>query len=238
MKKLKLSVTLVLLFLSMNVYAQWDYSITSPLGYAVNKSDDALLKKRIDGVHRDIYKLLPSLKRKIHINVVFDSSGVIPETGEVGIPLTSDTVEIKINPFSKRTVRQIIEESFRPTLMHELHHLERGWVIKGRAPSKTFMDAVVAEGMATCFERDFGHTTPLAAQYPPNVEEWVKELMALPNSAFRNYYQWMIQHPDGRRWIGYKAGVYIIEKASSASKKTSAELVNTSTEEILKLAGL
>lgn len=36
---------------------------------------------------------------------------------------------------------------------------------------------------------------------PDNVEQWVHELRALPSNA--SYAEWMFQHPDGRRWIGF-----------------------------------
>jgi hypothetical protein len=48
----------------------------------------------------------------------------------------------------------------------------------------------------------------------------------------------MFQHPDGRRWIGYRAGTYIADRAIAASSRSAAELVQTPTGEILSLAGI
>ncbi len=48
----------------------------------------------------------------------------------------------------------------------------------------------------------------------------------------------MYQHPDGRRWIGYRAGTYIADRAISESGRSAAELVLIPNEEILKLAGI
>jgi len=98
----------------------------------------------------------------------------------------------------------------------------------------TLMERVISEGLATVFERDFGGMPAPWGQCPPNVSDWVKELTALPSDSVTAH--WMSRHPDGRRWIGYKAGTYIAEQATKASGKSAAELANVSTEEILRLA--
>lgn len=101
---------------------------------------------------------------------------------------------------------------------------------------KTFMHGVVSEGLATAFERDAAGSSPPWGEYPPEVRGWVDELLALPSDV--NYVEWMFLHPDGRRWIGYRAGTFIADQAIKTSGSTAAELVNTSTEEILRLVGI
>ena len=72
---------------------------------------------------------------------------------------------------------------------------------------------------------------------PEDVLAWVGELLKLPES--ERWDQWMYQHPDGRRWIGYRAGTYIADRAISESGRSAAELVLIPNEEgILKLAGI
>jgi uncharacterized protein YjaZ len=65
---------------------------------------------------------------------------------------------------------------------------------------------------------------------------WVDELLALPR--FANYRRWMFYHPDGRPWIGYRAGTYIADRAIARSGLDAAELVSVPTERILALADL
>lgn len=48
----------------------------------------------------------------------------------------------------------------------------------------------------------------------------------------------MFKHPDGRRWIGYRAGVYIVDQAQRKSGLSAAKLVNSSTYEILRVEGI
>src|SRR5207249_1562042 len=110
------------------------------------------------------------------------------------------------------------------------------WLANGGQPRTSFMDGVVSEGLATAFERDFGGRRPPWGEYPEDVRQWVSELLDLPSSA--PYHQWMFQHPDGRRWIGYRAGTYIADRAIAASGRSAAELVLVATDEILRNAGV
>ena len=96
------------------------------------------------------------------------------------------------------------------------------------------MDSVIHEGMATVFERDFAGADPLWGQYPEDVSDWVEELMALPETASAD--DWMVRHPDGRRWIGYKAGAYLVDRAIGASGLSAAELVSVPPADVIRMA--
>jgi uncharacterized protein YjaZ len=106
-----------------------------------------------------------------------------------------------------------------------------GWAVR-----TSFMEGVVSEGLATVFERDFGGRETPWGEYPEDVEEWVTELLELPVSA--PYNQWMFQHPDGRRWIGYRAGTYIVDQAILASGFSAADLALAPTDKVLKMSGV
>jgi len=47
----------------------------------------------------------------------------------------------------------------------------------------------------------------------------------------------MGEHPDGRTYIGYRTGNYLIYKTMVKSKMNILELRELSTDEILKLGG-
>ena len=49
--------------------------------------------------------------------------------------------------------------------------------------------------------------------------------------------QRMFHHPDGRRWIGFRAGTFLVDQAMNASGLSSAELVTTATATVVELAG-
>lgn len=202
-----------------------------------SEESQAVIVDVVSAAEIEVRELLPQLTPQITLTV---SSGqdVIPETGEAGAALGPGQLRWTVDPSRPEGVIQIASNHLRHTLFHELHHLARGWVISGGQPSTSFMDAVVSEGLATAFARDFSGGVAPWGEYPDDIRGWVDELLALPMSAYMEYGQWMFQHADGRRWIGYRAGTYIVDQAIAASGLSAADLVTTPTEEILELAGM
>jgi uncharacterized protein YjaZ len=178
----------------------------------------------------EVRRLLPALPHDITLSVEAGNS-VIPETGETGSAGGTKAVQWTVDPDRAGGVEAIANAQLRRTLFHEFHHLVRDstTVSKGRT-----VDSIILEGMATAFERDFAGAHPLWGIYPDNVGEWAKELFALPPGSSRRH--WMFQHPDGRRWIGYKVGTYLVDRAMRASGRSAADLVSVATDEILRLA--
>lgn len=161
---------------------------------------------------------------------------VIPETGEMGTAVAPNRVGWTVNANLPGGVPAIARAQLRFTLFHELHHLVRGWVMYGGAPRNSFMDGVVSEGLATVFERDIGGRKTPWGDYPEDVKKWVAELLELP--VYAPYNHWMFDHPDGRRWIGYRAGTYIADQAVLASGLSAAELALVPTDEVLRMSGV
>ena len=182
----------------------------------------------------EVSALLPALSDDIVLGV---GSGdqVVPETGEVGSSVEPGRIEWSADPSQPGGVEGVARRQLRPTLFHELHHQARDWVIRGGARPTSFIEASVCEGLATAFERDAAGRRPPWAEYPTEVDHWVEELMALPMRA--DYAEWMFRHPDGRRWIGYRAGTYIADRAMEASQMSAAGLATTPTAQVLELAG-
>lgn len=193
------------------------------------------IREVCDMADPELRALLGGLPPSIEL-AVQTGSLVIPETGEVGAAVARDRVTWIVDPSRSGGVATIARSQLRFTLFHEFHHLVRGWVFRGGHPRTSFMDGVVSEGLATAFERDAGGRRPPWGEYPEDVRAWVAELLDLPLTA--NYDQWMFRHPDGRRWIGYRAGTYIADQAIAASGCSAAKLVLTPTAEILRIAGI
>jgi len=187
-----------------------------------------------DSTEAEVRALLPGLPEEIEL-AVQSGDQVIPETGAGGMAFSPLRVVLVLDPSRPEGVASIARTQLRQFLFHELHHLARGWVVSGGPPRERFIDGVVAEGIATAFERDFGGGRPLWGEYPAEAREWVLELLELAPTA--PYVHWMIQHPDGRRWIGYRAGTYIADGAIAASGRSAAELVQTPVRDLLTLAG-
>ncbi|MCJ7774872.1 MAG: hypothetical protein MUP08_00640, partial [Desulfobulbaceae bacterium] len=59
---------------------------------------------------------------------------------------------------------------------------------------------------------------------------------ALPLDA--SYSDWVMgEHPDGRTYIGYRTGNFLVRKAMTESRKTILEISELMPNEIIKLAG-
>jgi len=174
----------------------------------------------------DARRHLPALASRITLRVQ-SGKDVIPELGATAAAVSPDWVTWTVDPDDPQGVLRIAESHLRGALFHEFHHLVRGSTIN----SRTLMDHVVTEGLATAFERDFAGVSPLWADYPANVSTWVDELAKQPPTV--NRADWLSRHPDGRRWIGLRAGTYLVDLAMKRLNRSSAELVSTPTDEIL-----
>ena len=174
----------------------------------------------------EVRRHLPALPSQITLRV--DSGkDVIPELGAIGTVLPPDWVVWTVDPDHEDGVLKIAETHLRAALFHEFHHLVRATTL----PPATLMDRVVLEGLATAFERDFAGTSPPWGQYPAEAPQWADELLAMPPTATRS--EWVSRHPGERRWLDYRTGTYLADRAKQKFNRTSAELVTTPTDVIL-----
>lgn len=199
----------------------------------LSKNERHTLIKVATETEIEVRELLTGLPARICL-VIYTGTNVIPEIGSGGSPLAPGLVCWTLDPSRSEGALALIRSHLRSTLFHEFHHLVRGHLITGGKPISSFMEGVISEGLATAFERDAAGSQPLWGQYPPEVCDWVDELRALPLAA--PYADWMFRHPDGRRWIGYRAGTYLVDKAMAVSGSSPAELVSVPADEIIKLA--
>jgi len=176
----------------------------------------------------DIRRVLPQLPPMIELRVS-TSNAVVPETGENGSNAQPNVVHWEVDASRPEGVAAIARTQLRATLFHELDHVVRAAVFVDRR----LRDHVVREGLATAFERDYGGKVPPWGEYPPEIAQWTTELLAQPDDAPRG--PWLFDHPDGRRWIGLRVGTYLVDRAMKATGKTSAGLVQTPTDEIVRL---
>lgn len=198
-------------------------------GYTFTRAEQRTIETIATRAALDARHMLPGLPEQLILRVN-PGKQVMAETGQSGEISSPNIVYWMVDPNLYGGVTAISKRQLRSTLLHEFYHLARASVTNGGA----IMDRVVDEGLATAFERDFGDAPTPWGTYPVDVADWVKELGALPPNASRS--AWMSRHPDGRRWVGYKAGTYLADRVMRATGKSAAELVSASTEEILGTA--
>lgn len=178
---------------------------------------------------RDVRQVLPGIPATFGL-FVNTGDQVIPETGETGSVSMPSGVYWTVDPSHQGGVLSIVKAQLRPTLCHELFHMVRGMA----RPSRSLRDRAIGEGLATVFERDFGAGGTPWGDYPPEVRLWTTEFLALPDDADRE--SWMTRHPDGRRWVGFKVGTYLVDQAIHVSGKSVTQLATVPTEQIIAYA--
>jgi hypothetical protein len=197
-----------------------------------------------DQTELEVRCLLPALPVDLSLTVVIGGRLVVSETGDGGASLAAGEIVWAVDATRPNAIAQIAAQRLRWTLYHELHHQARGWFMRRRATGRQtrsgervprLVHAAVCEGLASVFARDAAGDHALWAAYPPDAEGWIAELSSLPDSA--DYAQWMVDHRDGRRWIGYRAGTLIADRAIATSGRSAAELALTPSRVVLELAG-
>ena len=188
---------------TVEFYRSGDYRFSGPERRTIEDiAEDTAIEARA---------ALPSLPPELLIRV-YAGADVIPETGETATAVPPATVILVIDPARPGGVQAVVRVWLRAALLHEFHHLVRSQEIR----STTLIDWAIAEGMATAFERDVADVSPPWGAYAGDAAAWVEELMALPSDADRGY--WLTApHADGRRWIGMRAGTYLVDRAMLAS---------------------
>ncbi len=217
MKRISLIILATLLFFKSYCTTAQNIPWTITISDSISENTRNLIFEITSEAQKELQEIFPDVHRPMQVIISLDSAGTIAETGNAGFPLSLSAISFKIHPNHPIDMDSIISRYYKATLYHEYNHIVRGWTAESSWQSNDFMDAVVAEGLATIFEVQFTHSKPLWSAYPQYVENWVIELIKLPPSAYREYGKWMFEHPDGRKWIGYKAGTYIVEKALKKS---------------------
>jgi hypothetical protein len=198
-------------------------------GYSFSWSERRAIGQIAERAERDVRRFLPTLPGQLRITVQAGSQ-VIPETGETGGIGLPGAVYWTVDPAHAGGVIGVANAHLRATLFHEWYHLVR----EANVTTESLVDRAVNEGLATAFERDCGgQATPWGA-YPVEIERWTEEFLALPPDASVRH--WMNRHPDGRRWIGYKVGTSLADRARLASGLSLAQLATVPTKRITSWA--
>ena len=196
--------------------------------YSFSRAELAAIQAIADDTTHEVRRLLPGLPNALVLEV-FPADDVIEELGYTGEEMNR-TVYWAVNPHYGEGVAPIAEAHLRAFLFQSFLSLVRYQSVEDWSRPERVINA----GLRTVFARDFAGTTDPWTDYPPEVSDWVTEVMAGPVNAQTN--PWRSRQPDGRRWIGIKAGTYLVELAIQASGKSVVDLVSTPADEIIRMA--
>lgn len=198
----------------------------------------AFIREVISHSEEEVRNLLPKLPDSIKViveNVNWDLDivgGVTGRTETNSPPL----VLLQISNNYHGGIIDSLKMGIKATIFHEFHHLSRGWAIQDNKFSYGIPNAMVNEGLAVAFTEIYTGDINEVNAYTDEADNWVKEILALPLDA--SYADWVMgEHPDGRTYIGYRTGNFLVRRAMNNSGKNILELSRLMPNEIIKLAG-
>ena len=190
-------------------------------------------EQKVIEAYKEASELLPDVSDHVNFFVQPRTYDLIDETEDSGYTVNSELILLAFHPKSKAD-KKILLDHIRPTVFHELNHAAR---YNQGIWHETLLEQAIMEGLATVFERDYAHVDPLWGKYDKaEAELWFREI-----SEMKGGFKWdeyMYKHSDGRQWIGYKTGTYIVDEAIKYSGKSVIDLTKMQCSEILKLAKL
>ena len=196
------------------------------------------IREVISNSEEEVRNLLPNLPDSIKVIVEnvdwnLDIVGGVTGRTETNHP---PLVLVQISNNYQGGVIDSVYQGIKSTIFHELHHLSRGWAIQDNKFGPGISNAMVNEGLAVTFSEIYTGNIIDVNSYTEEADNWVKEILSLPLDA--SYAQWVMgEHPDGRTYIGYRTGNFLVRRAMTNSGKSILELSNLMPKEIIKLAG-
>ena len=196
------------------------------------------IREVISNSEKEVRALLPKLPDSIKVIVEAVDWNLDIVSGVTGRTETNNPplVLVQVSHNYKGGVIDSVYQGIKSTIFHEFHHLSRGWAIQDNKFSYGIPNAMVNEGLAVAFTEVYTGNINEVNAYTDEAANWVKEILALPLDA--SYSDWVMgEHPDGRTYIGYRTGNFLVRKAMIESRKTILDLSELMPNEIIKLAG-
>jgi hypothetical protein len=202
------------------------------------ESQKVFIRGVISNSEEEVRNLLPNLPDSIKVIVENVDWNLDIVNGVTGRTETNHppVVLVQISNSYQAGVIDSVYQGIKSTIFHEFHHLSRGWAIQDNKFGPGISNAMVNEGLAVAFTEIYTGNINEVNAYTEEADNWVKEILALPLDA--SYAQWVMgEHPDGRTYIGYRTGNFLVRGAINNSGKSILELSNLMPKEIIKLAG-
>jgi hypothetical protein len=229
---MKLGGIALLMTLAMQDLAAIELEFAESARPSISDAQRRTIRELAASIEDDVRAVLPGLPMNVVVEVRVEHQPY-SRTGASGAALGPDRVAWVVDASRPEGVVAVAQKTLRPILFHEFHHLARGCTQNG-PPFRSFLEGAICEGMATAFARDFASAEQPWATYPPEVESWYEEVKDLPASATTG--EWMFFHSDGRQWVGYKVGTFLVDRAIEASGRSAAQLVDVVSEDVVKFA--
>lgn len=197
-----------------------------PSGVAV---DDIIAEVRRGGA--DAAKLL-DVSESLNVIVLPNLTHVIDVTGTGASTYNAELIDVTFDP--KRAADSKFLHHIYASMFHEFNHAAR---FKAGVKHDNHLDWWILEGLATVFEKKYAGAEPGWGAYDPKeARAWFDETQAMDEESIGSKFWY--KHPDGRRWIGYRVGTWIVDEAIKNSDKDIIDLTVMPCKDILDLSKL
>lgn len=194
----------------------------------------------IEEAYLEIQELLENVPSRLQVK--FTDNGGSDITGVGGFAFSHNQINLAV--LKSFDNRQLQKNNLRSAFFHESFHLQQAFTYSD-SPF-TALDAVVYEGSAMKFERDYGKNDVIYSDYSAYSEEqlkqWLEEIRAVGTEYFENeetWRKWAFYHPEyDEKWIVYKVGSFVLDNVLAESGLDILDFTNKSADEILEFARL
>jgi len=129
------------------------------------------------------------------------------------------------------------KSNLRGLVSHEMHHIKTDFC--NYSERKTFLDALVFEGLAIAFQTEQLKKSPRYARYNRKlVQKWLPVLKNQDlSSKDYNYYEWFWGQGKKPKFLGYKLAKYLIDQTQkNYPDLTVMDLTKKKAKDLLKLS--
>jgi hypothetical protein len=129
----------------------------------------------------------------------------------------------------------VAKSHLRKAYFHEAYHAARFRRLHREAGLLRWSNIAIGEGLAVVFARDHANAIEEWCSYDPStIRAWAVEFLNAPEDA--DWLRWKFRHEDGREFIAFRVGVWLVEQIQRETGKSAADLVWTPVEELEAVA--
>jgi uncharacterized protein YjaZ len=168
----------------------------------------------------------------LHLSV--EPSEATLTTGDNATTIAPDALRWTVNP--QLDIARVAQEHLAQAFAHEAFHAARFRRLGEEAGARSWTEIAIGEGLATAYARDYASADePWAAYNEAVIGSWTDELFNQPVDTI-TLRHWKFQHPDGREWIAYRVGTWLVDTATRLTGCDVADLVWVPAVDILRAA--
>ncbi len=166
--------------------------------------------------------------------LVAASDDVLP-TGDNAFAEPTGVIDWSVDP--QCGVAAVADTHLSAAFAHEAFHVTRFARLPDEGCDTRLLNIAVNEGLATVFARDLTDVHEPWTDYDAaQAANWLTELERIRTAPAAQLHHWKFRHPDGREWITFRTGSWLVDQCRVNDSRTAADLVHTPAGHVLASA--